>query len=134
MTEFRYLQVFGDSSDALYAQIGVNFEDAAAGAYFTLETHIRHIAEAKAETALWSESEILAYDEKRLHLFHRLYGDQDQLLGTGEHLSVHVCASKVTPAAPSMIERISEIFESQRHLPVPEGTGSVLKKPLEFTR
>ena len=95
MTEHRYLQVFGESSDALYGNLGVDFERAKDGAYYTLETHIRHRAEAKVNTRLWSETELLGYDEKRLHIFHRLNNASGNLLATGEHLSIHVKASAV---------------------------------------
>ncbi|MGX5831812.1 thioesterase family protein [Mesorhizobium sp. 43Arga] len=134
MTEHRYLQAFGEASDALYEQIGVDFGSADEGAYYTMETHIRHRAECKVGTELWTETEILAYDEKRLHLWHSLYSAAGMLLATGEHLSIHVRRSKVEPASAAMLERIGRIFHNQRSLPMPAGTGSVLKKPLSFSR
>ncbi|CCM79995.1 MULTISPECIES: thioesterase family protein [Rhizobium] len=134
MTEHRYLQVFGESSDALYKEIGVDFEHAEKGAYYTLETHIKHRAEAKVGTELWSETEVLGYDEKRLHIYHLLFDTHGKLLATGEHLSIHVRASSAEPASQDMIEKIRCLFEAQRSLPVPEGTGSVLRRPLVFNR
>ena len=73
MTEHRYLQAFGESSDALYGRIGVDFADAVSGAFFTLTTFITHIAECKIGTGLYSETEILGHDPRLLHLFHRLF-------------------------------------------------------------
>lgn len=134
MTEHRYLQVFGESSDALYGYLGVDFERAEKGAYYTLETHIRHRAEAKVETQLWSETEILGYDEKRLHLFHRLYNSSGDLLATGEHLSIHVKASAAAPAPAEMLQKIRQIFDRQASLPLPQAIGSVLKKKLPNSR
>ncbi|KOF14348.1 3-hydroxyacyl-CoA dehydrogenase [Ensifer adhaerens] len=134
MTEHRYLQVFGEASDALYERIGVDFANAEAGAFFTLETHIRHRAESKVGTELWTETQLLGYDEKRLHIWHRLYNVGGELLATGEHLSIHVRKTKVEPASAVMLSEIAKIFESQRDLPVPEGTGSVLTKLLSFRR
>jgi acyl-CoA thioester hydrolase/carnitine 3-dehydrogenase len=134
MTEHRYLQVFGDSSDALYQLIGVDFTRADEGAFYTLETHIRHIAEAKLGTALWSDTEILAYDEKRLHLWHRIFDGADRLLATGEHLSIHVHQAKAGRASVEILGRIARIFEAQRSLPVPEGTGKVLRCTLAHQR
>ncbi|MGO4317906.1 thioesterase family protein [Agrobacterium sp. MCAB5] len=134
MTEHRYLQVFGESSDALYGELGVDFGNATNGAYFTLETHIRHRAEAKLHTPLWSETEILGYDEKRLHLLHRLFDEGNNLLATGEHLSIHVKNAAVTAAPDLMQKRIAMIFDEHRQLSKPEGVGSVLKKPLAYSR
>lgn len=135
MTEHRYLQVFGESSDALYEQLGVNFQRATEGAYYTLETHIRHRAEAKVGTDLWSETEILGYDEKRLHIYHILYDGSGKVLATGEHLSIHVEDSLASPASEDKLEKIRGFFEHQKGaLPVPAGTGSVLKAQLRHSR
>lgn len=134
MTEHRYLQVFGESSDALYQRIGVDFAKAAEGAFFTLETHLRHMAEAKLGTALSSETEILSHDDKRLHLFHRLCDADGRLLATGERLSIHVRHGKVAVAAEPMLRRIAEIFALNADDPLPAGVGSVLRRPLVHAR
>lgn len=133
MTEHRYLQVFGEASDALYARIGVDFSRAEEGAFYTLETHIRHKAECRVGYGLRAETELLAHDDKRLHLFHRLYAG-DRLLATGEHLSIHVAHGQSCPASAPMLAAIAAIFSSQRDLPLPDGIGSVLRKPLACTR
>ena len=53
MTEFRYLQVFGDATDAFLALIGMDAAyRAAGGSVYTVETHIRHRREAKAGAKL----------------------------------------------------------------------------------
>jgi acyl-CoA thioester hydrolase len=134
MTEHRYLQAFGESSDALYERIGVDFARASEGAFFTLETHLRHIAEAKLGAGLFSETDILAYDDKRLHLFHRLLDADGKLLATGEHLTIHVRHGKVAVAAEAMLRRIAEIFALNADDPLPEGVGSVLRRPLALAR
>lgn len=134
MTEHRYLQAFGETSDALYGAIGVDFSRAEESAYYTLETHIRHRAEAKVHTALWSETEILGYDEKRLHLYHTLFDNSGKLLATGEHLSIHVTASSAAPAPAAILKTVDRLFLLQRDRPSPEGSGSVLKKQLSHNR
>ena len=46
LTESRYLQVFGDATDALLSFIGVDSDYLASeGSFFTLETHIRYLKE-----------------------------------------------------------------------------------------
>lgn len=134
MTEHRYLQVFGESSDAIYGHIGVDFANAGAGAYFTLSTHIWHRAECKVGTSLWSETEILGHDPRFIHLFHRLFDKDGKLLAEGEHLVIHVQNGKSCPAPAKMRETVAEIFEAQRSLPVPEGSGKVLARPLAHNR
>lgn len=134
MTEHRYLQVFGESSDALYDLLGVDFGNAQKGAFFTLATHIRHRAECKEGEALWTETDLLGHEPRFLHLFHRLFNAQGTLLAEGEHLSIHVSEGKTGPAEPAMQSRITSIFESQRGRAAPEGAGKVLSRPLENSR
>jgi acyl-CoA thioester hydrolase len=134
MTEHRYLQVFGESSDALYRKLGVDFSRASLGAFYTLESHIRHIAECYIGTSLWTETEVFGFDEKRLHIFHRLFDVGGRLLATGEHLSIHVAQGKTQAAGSEMLARIAEIFEAQQRLPLPERVGSVLRQNLTNSR
>ncbi len=49
MTDSRYLQVFGDATDALFRQVGIDESYRKGGhALYTVETHVTHQAEAKA--------------------------------------------------------------------------------------
>lgn len=134
MTEHCYLQVFSMSSDALYERLGVDFTRAVEGAFFTLETHVRHLHEARAGTSLWSLTEILGYDEKRLHLLHRLFGDANMLLATGEHLAIHVAHGRSCPAPERVMTKIAAAFAPLEAVPLPAGVGSVLGKPVRFAR
>jgi len=134
MTEHRYLQAFGESSDAFYGYLGVDFEHAEEGAYYTLETHIRHRAEAKVDTQLWSDTEILGYDEKRIHLYHQLFNSAGDLLATGEHLSIHVKGSAACPATHGMLTRVERVYNGRAKVVAPEGAGSVLRKALANSR
>lgn len=127
MTESRYLQVFGDASDALLRYIGVDSAYHAAGfSYFTVETHILHLREARANEALCATTQLLAADDKRIHLFHRLYRDgEDQLLATAEQMLLHVdtCASRACPARPEIVARLRRIAEAHAVLPRPPKVG-----------
>ncbi len=52
MTDSRYLQVFGDATDALLRYAGVDDAYRKSGrALFTVETHITHLAEAQGDGA-----------------------------------------------------------------------------------
>lgn len=134
MTEHRYLQVFGESSDALYNHIGVDFERADDGAFFTIESHLRHFRECHVGTRLYSETELIGYDEKRLHLFHWLFEASGLLVATGEHLSIHIRNGTVCAANEMKLARIEELFARFEQRPLPERIGSVMRKPLLNTR
>ncbi|WP_431324046.1 carnitine 3-dehydrogenase [Rhizobium sp. YTU87027] len=127
MTEHRYLQVFGDTSDALLGLIGVDLAYVEAGqSYYTVETHIRHLGEAKLGQAIHSTCQILSADEKRLHVFHTLYGTATgEALATAEHMLLHVDskAGKATPAPTIVFDKVKAIAEAHATLAVPEGAG-----------
>ena len=127
MTEHRYLQVFGDTSDALLRLIGVDMAYVEAGhSYYTVETHIRHLGEAKLGEALHATLQLIGHDDKRLHYFTRLYAsDGNRLIATAEQMMVHVdaAAGKSVPAPETVLARIRAIAEAHATLPAPEGVG-----------
>jgi carnitine 3-dehydrogenase len=127
MTEHRYLQVFGDTSDALLRLIGVDLAYVEAGrSYYTVETHIRHLGEAKLGQAIHSTCQILSVDEKRLHVFHTLHDTvTGEALATAEHMLLHVDskAGKATPAPAVILDKVKSIAEAHANLVSPEGVG-----------
>lgn len=74
MTESRYLEVFGEASDALLERIGMTKEyvQEKKRSYYTVETHIMNKKEVTVGEDLRVSTQILKVDGKRLHLFHRL--------------------------------------------------------------
>ncbi|CAN7626955.1 carnitine 3-dehydrogenase [Rhizobium rhizogenes] len=127
MTEHRYLQVFGDTSDALLRLIGVDFAYVEAGhSYYTVETHIRHIGEAKLGQAIHSTCQLLSADEKRLHVFHTIHDTATgEVIATAEHMLLHVDAKagKAAPAPEEVLGKIKQIAQAHTKLPLPDGIG-----------
>ncbi|MBY5435909.1 carnitine 3-dehydrogenase [Rhizobium leguminosarum] len=127
MTEHRYLQVFGDTSDALLRLIGVDVAYVEAGhSYYTVETHIRHLGEAKLGQAIHSSCRILDVDDKRLRVFHTLYNTgTGEALATAEHMLLHVDskAGKASPAPAVILDKVKAIADAHANLAVPEGVG-----------
>ena len=113
MTEHRYLQVFGDATDALLRMVGVDMAYVEAGhSYYTVETHLRHLDEARLGEALTSTCQLLSADEKRIHLFHRLFaGTPEREIATAEQMLLHVDskAGRVVRAPPAILERVQAI-------------------------
>lgn len=125
MTEHRYLQVFGDTTDAFLRLIGVDAAYVAGGAsYYTVESHIRHLGEAKIGESLSTTTQVLSADEKRLQLFHTLKVG-DRTVATAEHMLLHVDAKagKACAAPAAVLDRLLPIAEKQAALPAPDGTG-----------
>ena len=129
MTESRYLFVFGEATDALLRLIGVDTAYVARGlSYFTVETHLFHRKEAKLGEGLRSETQILACDPKRLHVFHTLFSDESgNRLATGEHMLLHVdmVRARACPADPAFAAKLSALAASHSHLEIPREAGRV---------
>ncbi|NNH66034.1 carnitine 3-dehydrogenase [Rhizobium laguerreae] len=127
MTEHRYLQVFGDTSDALLRLIGVDVAYVEAGqSYYTVETHIRHLGEAKLGQAIHSTCRILDVDDKRLHVFHTIHDTATgETIATAEHMLLHVDskAGKATPAPAVILDKVKAIARAHAELAAPEGVG-----------
>jgi len=138
MTEYRYLEVMADTTDAFLREIGIVGPYIDAGrSYYTVETHIRHLGEAHGGDRLYVATQLLGHDEKRLHLWHELRRSaDDELLATGEHLLLHVdrAVGKTTPAGAEIIAALEQIAAAQRELPAPEGAGNSVRnvRPLNF--
>ena len=124
--ESRYLQVFGDTTDALLRLIGVDaayLEDT--GSYFTVETHLSHLREATAGERLRATTQVLGCDEKRLHIFHTLTRGDGEAVATAEQMMLHVSAQtgRAGPAGAAVLARVREIAAAQSALPRPERAG-----------
>ena len=125
--ESRYLQVFGDTTDALLRHLGLALDGG--DNYMTVETHLAHLGQARAEERLHVTTQILDHDEKRLHVFHALHRtDGDGLLATAEQMLLHVDAAtgRAAPAAPAVLERVAAIAAAHASLPRPERAGRAI--------
>jgi len=134
MTDFRYGQVFGDAMDSLYRQVGVDEAYRNSGRmYFSVESHVRHLGQAKAGDALYVTTQLLAVDDKRLRVFHRLYRSRgDVLIATAEQMHLHVdtAGAKACPADAEVRAKLQAILKRQSGLPIPAEAGRCIGQAL----
>jgi carnitine 3-dehydrogenase len=92
MTDSRYLQVFGDATDALFRYAGIDEAYRRSGrALYTAETHVVYKAEAHSQQPLYVLSRVLELDEKRVRVLHSLHRTRDEVLvASAELLYLHV--------------------------------------------
>lgn len=123
MTEHRYLQVFGETTDALLARIGVDPAYLAGGrSYFTVETHLMHLDEMKLGDAFEASVQILSADAKRLHVFQTLRASEDgRTVATAEQMLLHVDteAGRAVEADGAVAENVRRLAEAHRSMPWP---------------
>ena len=125
--ESRYLQVFGDATDALLASVGIDSDYlASGGSYFTVETHLSHLRQLEAGDAVTVTTQVLAADEKRLHLFHVLLrGGEPEPVATSEQMLLHVdtVSGRAAPAGGSVLERVTRLRDEHAALARPDRAG-----------
>jgi carnitine 3-dehydrogenase len=130
MSDFHYGQIFGDAMDALYRQLGLDEAYRKNGRmFYTVESHIKHLAEAKVGEPLYVTTQVLDVDDKRLHVFHRLQRRRDEaLLATGEqmHLHVNTRQAKAMPVDAATRAALDSLRRAHAALPVPSAAGKAV--------
>jgi carnitine 3-dehydrogenase len=127
MTDSRYLQVFGDATDALFRHAGVDADYRTAGrSLYTVESHISHQSEVRALDPIHVLTRVLAVDDKRVHLFHRLVRSRDDVgVATGEQIYLHVdtAAAKSTSMDETVRRRLEQLSIAQSREAPPSEAG-----------
>jgi carnitine 3-dehydrogenase len=127
MSDFRYSQVFGDAMDALFRRAGVDEAYRNSGRmYYSVENHVKHLGEAKAGEPLYVTTQVLAVDDKRLHVFHSMHrGRDDKQIATAEQMYLHVdtAAAKASPADAGIRTKLEAILRDHGGLAPPAGAG-----------
>jgi carnitine 3-dehydrogenase len=127
MTEFRYVQVFSDSCEALLRMVGMHDEYVAAGnSYYTAETHNQFFDEVGVNESFYTTVQILLADAKRLHVFYRMHAvEDDRLLATLEAMYLHVNmkTGRVVAAESDATAKLMQIAEAHVALEKPEAAG-----------
>jgi acyl-CoA thioester hydrolase len=131
LSEWAYLLVFGDNSDALFRFIGVNDVYRAGGrSLYTAETYLRHLREAKLHQQLSLTLQVLGFDSKRLHLLHQMYRGTE-CVATAEQLLLHVDTreGRVVAFSAQLAARLACIASAHAGLAVPAFVGRTIRAP-----
>ena len=126
MNEAHYLEVFAQATDRTMELIGADADYVAAGrSYFTVETHLRYLAEVRRGDRIRVTTQLVGADGRKLHLFHRLENGAGRLAATGEHLLVHVDLKtrRSCPPEASVKALLAPLLSRHGKLPRPEGAG-----------
>ncbi len=132
MTEGYYGYVFGCASDAFidYARLDAGYRAKSNCTIYTVETHICFLRELPANAPLSFTTQLLGYDEKRLHVFHQMFHTRaNYLAATFETMMLHVNQEigRVTPMPIEIQAWLAEIAAAHSTLPLPEQVGRSIK-------
>jgi acyl-CoA thioester hydrolase len=132
-----YLLAFDLAVDALWSQIGItnDYIETTRGSTFAVESHITWQRELQEGEPFVITSQLIAFDEKRIHQFQRMYhAQQNFLAATGEWMNLHVDLDtrRVSQWPEATLAALHRIAAEQGELPLPAERGSRIgvKKPL----
>ena len=91
MHDASYAEVLSDANELLFdgLDLGEDYRAASGKAYYTVETHIRFLAECTQGQTLTASTLLVSADAKRIHL-HTEVSNDEGLAATGESFYVHV--------------------------------------------
>lgn len=123
-----YVVVFDKATDAWLDHVGLDpdFRQANGVTTFTLESHVTYLRELGEGAPLRFTTQLIGFDEKRIHYFHAMYhADEGFLASTNELMSLHVSEAtrRAAPMHPRIQARLAELLERHSRLPVPPQVG-----------
>ncbi len=132
-----YVLAFDFGVDALWDRFGITDEhiEEHQSSTFAVESHVTWQKEMNEGEPYIITSQILAYDQKRIHQFGRMYhADKGYLAATAEWLNLHVDLSKrrVAPWPKRILESIASVAARQVDVDWPAEAGRRIgvSKPL----
>ncbi len=136
-----YIVAFDLAVDSLWESCGMGQEyiEGGRGSTFAVESHVLYKRELKEAAPYRITAEILAYDEKRVHQFQRMYhAEENFLAATAEWMNLHVDleSRRVSNWPESVLQAIGEVTRAQgdRTMPVEAGKRMHIGKPLYAMR
>lgn len=132
-----YVLAFDLAVDTLWEQFGITDEymKSSRGSTFAVESHVTYQNELLEGDQYIVTSQILGFDEKRIHQFQRLYhAEKKYLAATAEWMNLHVDlrARRVSPWPEAILAKIRafSVAQADRTWPEPAGRQMMLKAPL----
>jgi len=136
-----YLLAFDHAVDALWATFGLteDYIRTRNSSTIAVESHVTWQREIIAGDPYVVTTQVLAWDEKRIHQFQRMYhAEEGFLAATCEWMNLHFDTSirRVAPWPDDIRARITEFAENQGTHPWPQEAGRrmQIKQPLYTAR
>ncbi len=126
-----FVLIFDHGTDVFYPLIGLGlpYRQRTGKSTFAVETHITYQHELSIDEEVMVTTQLLGYDEKRIHYFHRMWHVAKSIqMATLEQLSLHVdlTARRVEPVPDESLRLLREMWETHKELPKPKEMGSVM--------
>jgi acyl-CoA thioester hydrolase len=121
-----YATVLSDAHELVFEHLGLSadYRVSHAASMFTVETHIRFLAECSEGQTLTASTTLVEADAKRMRLHSELFAD-DALAATGESLYVHVdtTTGRSAPLPDDRQNLVRAMLDQHAELPRPAHLG-----------
>ena len=123
-----YVLAFDQAVDSLWEKFGITEEhiNVSNSSTFAVESHVTWQRELAVDEPYRITTQLLAYDDKRIHQFMRMYHAEDHFLAsTAEWLNLHVDLGvrRVSPWPEPIRQRIADFASRQEDWPWPREAG-----------
>jgi acyl-CoA thioester hydrolase len=120
LNDASYAIVLTHAHELLLEHLGLSADYRAShhASMFTVEMHLRYLAEVSGGQTLTASTQVTEADHKRLRLNSELYAD-GELAATGECLYLHVdtAAGRTAPLPPDRQARVDALFAAHTGAP-----------------
>jgi acyl-CoA thioester hydrolase len=126
-----YVLIFDHATEEFLDLIGIteDFRTTNDASIFSAELHVNYIQEVMEGDKVRVNTQLIGFDKKRIHYYHRMYhADEGYLVATNELLSLYMNMEtrKVDIMPEDILSRLDQTCTEQKSLPTPENLGSVI--------
>lgn len=126
-----YVLAFDRATDAFMDTLGMgqDYRDRCQCSAFVVETHVNYQRELVANDPMRVTTQLLGFDSKRIHCFHRLYhAAKGFLAATTELMLIHVALAErhSAPMPMPVLDRLGAVMAQHIQLPRPPQSGRVM--------
>lgn len=127
-----YVLAFDHAVDRLWQRFGIDsaYIESRNDSTFAVECHVTWQRELCADDGFLVTSQILAFDEKRIHHFMRMYDEeQGRLAATAEWMNLHVDldSRRVSAWPETVTAAMADFAAGQGEAPLPDEAGSRMR-------
>ncbi|WP_404799161.1 thioesterase family protein [Bacillus aerolatus] len=127
MNDAEYARAFSWAGFRWMEDVGFNDDFRKKHQYtiFTLESHICYLAEMNRNEPFEVSLQLLDYDEKRVHFFFVLFGEDGKRAATCEQMLIGIDQNirRPAPFPAELFEKIESLGKRQADLPQPKEAG-----------
>ena len=133
MMDAYYCMAFTEATEAFLDHVGLGaaYRAETGCGIYTVESHVCFAKSVRGGAALRYESQLLGWDDKRLHLFHQMVEPGGGQVATNELMLLHVdlATERVTPMPPTRSRAVQLVASAQAALRPPQNAGRRIRMP-----